>query len=367
MNRKNFTILLIILMIVSLGITFLGIKLFSLTYNQPQSQSVSLRPVQSTISADGAIRSENESTLNFQIGGKLVYLPFREGDTVMQGQTIAQLDTYTLQRQLTEALNSYKITRNSFDQTNDNLNNGILQGQQKFSVNYLNANPVSGDLQYSVVSDIVKRVLDQNQANLNDSVISVELANYALQLATLSSPISGVITHEDVTVPNVNITPLTSFSISDPSHPIFRANVSESDIDFINVGSKAVIKINGLKDQEFQAVVSKIYPKKMTLSSGESVYQVDLQADSLKNKVKLEQSGTALITNNQENGVILVPAWAVLSHSYIWVEEDGKFLLKPITTGKIHGQNIEILSGLADGDRIIINPESVAAKKYQLL
>ena len=42
----------------------------------------------------------NQAVLNFQMGGKLTYLPFKEGDVVSQGQTIASIDSYALQKSL---------------------------------------------------------------------------------------------------------------------------------------------------------------------------------------------------------------------------------------------------------------------------
>ena len=46
---------------------------------------------------------------------------------------------------------------------------------------------------------------------------NVDLANYALQLATLTSPINGVLLHEDVNTAGVNISPVTTFIVADPA------------------------------------------------------------------------------------------------------------------------------------------------------
>jgi len=48
----------------------------------PQTESVAIRPIASEILASGSVKSENEATLHFQTGGKLVYLPFKKGDKV---------------------------------------------------------------------------------------------------------------------------------------------------------------------------------------------------------------------------------------------------------------------------------------------
>jgi len=113
------------------------------------------------------------------------------------GQTIAKLDTYELQRELTATLNTYRSTRDTFDQTQLNAQDSGIASAMAPLISGVNKNNASG------IDDAVKRIVDQNQANLDNSVINVELANYALQLSTLTSPLKGIITHEDITVPGL--------------------------------------------------------------------------------------------------------------------------------------------------------------------
>ena len=81
------------------------------------------------ITANGFVTAQNRATLNFQTSGKLSYLPYKEGDTVTAGRTIARLDTYALNRQLSLALNNYRATRNTFDQTQQNSQDNVLKTQ----------------------------------------------------------------------------------------------------------------------------------------------------------------------------------------------------------------------------------------------
>ena len=339
-----------------------------------QTESVAVRSIASQIQADGEVTSQNEAKLSFETSGKLVSLPYKEGDIVRQGQTIASLDTYALQRQLTAALNTYRSTRDSFDQTQENVKTGALQGSNVVPVNPFNplgVNGVSvttgGDTEYTMMHDIAKRVLDQNQSNLDNSVIQVELANYALQLATLTSPITGVITHEDVTVPNINITPASTFIVDDMNALVFRANVTEEDIDYVSEGSRAVVSLNGSK-KILHGTVIKIYPQKIVLANGQSVYRIDIQTDTdLKTMAQFGQGGTVAIQSNADSATRLVPSWAVLNNQYLWIEKDGKKILQQIVAGKTHDGSTEIIEGLRADDRIIINPESVISNKYIFL
>lgn len=331
-------------------------------------QTVAVKSVDSTITATGKISAQDQAILHFQTGGKLISLPFKEGDKVVQGQTIAQLDTYILQRQLTQALNTYRSTRDNFDQTKENQNKTITQNTQRGTLNAVGA----GIAQYGTdttttnyLDNVAKHIVDENQSNLDNSVITVEITNYALQLATLSSPLTGIITHEDITVPYVNITPETSFTVADPTTKVFQANIPASDIDYMSEGMPASIVLDGTKNKIAGTIV-KIYPSKVTLSSGEEIYKVDIQSDALKNNGKLDQSGTAFIMTNAQN-VTLIPSWTVLSGKYVWIDNNGTPELRAITIGKTHGDTLEVTSGLSKQERVITDPKSISTKQYLIL
>jgi RND family efflux transporter MFP subunit len=357
--KKLIFLILVIIIVVGGYFAFFrqSDRLFK-TPSQPSTE-VMAKFVNSTITADGTVTAQNQARLNFQMGGKLVYLPFKEGDSVTVGQTIAQLDTYALQRELTAALNVYRAARDSFDQTQQNSQDNVLKSQQ--NPVYTNANISQTD----AVNAAIQRIADQNQANLDNSVANVELANYALQLSTLTSPLNGIVTQEDVTVSGVNVTPATSFVVADPNSMVFRANIPTESIYYVSVGSNVSLTIDGIKDK-IMGTVAKIYPSKVVLPSGQAVYQVDIQSDDLKTMAKLDEAGRAIISTNSEN-VALVPAWTVLGGKYVWIDDNGTPKLIQVTAGDIHGNEIEIINGLTAGEKIITDPKYISSLKYQML
>lgn len=366
--KKFISIAIVFILVIDAVVFFVTETQSSNSITSANSESAAVKNIDSSIIADGTITAQDQADLHFQAGGKLIALPLKEGDQVTQGQTIAQLDTYTLQQELTSALNNYKSTRDAFDQAQINQNNGTTQKVQEGQDNFYGA----GISQYGTVpattnylDDVAKRIVDESQAGLDNSVINVQIANYALQMATLTSPITGIITHEDVTVAGENVTPMTTFTVSDPDTKVFRANVPASDIDFIASGMNAEVILDGVQNKIYGTITS-IYPSKMTLSDGEEVYQVDIQSDDIKNSGKLDQGGTAIIMTNAQN-VILIPAWTVLSGKYVWVDSNGKPVLKTITVGKLHGNDIEVTNGLSKSDRVITNPNSIQSKEYKIL
>ena len=365
MKNKFFISFILLLVVLSLATTN-GIVSLIAHAQQGQTKPVEVGVIGSNIVATGTIHSQSEATIHFQTGGKLVYLPVKEGDYVTTGQTIGQLDTYPLQQQLTQALNTYRSTRDTYDQSQQNSQTGVLQQSQKSALNPLNQSSIGADAQSTAINNTVQRIIDQNQANLDNAVINVQLANYAIQLATLTSPINGIITHEDVTVPNVNVTPTTSFSIADPKQLVLRVNVAASDIDYVSVGAHATIHASG-QLAKLSGTVIKLYPQKQTLPDGEEVYQVDIQSTALQNSVKFGQQGSAVIQSNIKQEEVTVPTWTVLGDTKIWVLENGKSVLKTVTIGNVSANTTEITGGLLPEDKIITDPRVIAAQSYKLL
>lgn len=363
-KNKKFILILVLIFILTYALLWLGFKIYKQTsVFKIKTSNDEVRIIGSKILGSGEIRSTNEANLTFQTSGRLVYLPFKNGATIYRGDTIASLDTYDLQRQLQIALNNYQVQRNTFDQTQANAQNGVLQGSQNYTLQNLNTLKPSGDTNSNIINDIAKRILAQNQADLNSSVTKVEIANYALQLANLTSPIDGILAHEDVTTPDINITSSTSFLIVDPKSFIFRADVNASDIDFIKVGARAQIFLNGVNKQ-FTGTVENIYPQRTIDANGNQVYEVDIYSQSLLNfKPKYEQQGAVEI-QNQNSKTSLLPLFLISGHNFLWVFKKNKAKLEKINLGQIHGNLIEIKNTLPKNEELITNPEDLIKEKY---
>lgn len=363
-NKQTLRYIVITIFVVLIGI--FTVTFLASAASPQKTETVNVQPVSQQILATGNIGAQTQANLNFQMGGKLIYLPLKEGDQVYQGQAIAQLDTYALQRQLQIAANFYQTAQNGANQTQEAQKAGILEGQQRTSLDATDKNGYSAIPEDSVIYDNVAKIVGNSLLAQNTAQINVDLANYALQLATLTSPINGIVLHEDVTTAGVNVTPVTSFVVVDPNSMVFSANVRQQDVDFISVGNQATVTLDAVKGKTLSGVVDRIYPQKTVLANGDQVYRVDIKINNLPVTAKFGQSGTVLIQSNFNQKVILVPSWTVLSDSYIWVSSNGKSVLKKINTGDTVNGQTEVLGGLEDADKVITNPESIISKLYSI-
>jgi len=363
-KNKISPIIIISLLVIIIIASGFALQKYLSRSNNIETQTISIENLNDSILADGTIGSESEATLHFQTGGKLVYLPLKEGDKVYKGQTIAKLDTYALEKQLSQALNNYKATRDNFDQAQENNQNGVAQGQQKYYLDVTNKVQMGSDNKDIVSQDIVNRLLDQQQLNLNNSVATVDLTNYAIELSSLQSPISGTLIHQDTITTGIFISTSNSFVVADTSKLIFKSFVTDNYIQLIKVGDLATIKIKG-DDKNYSGTVEKIYPDKIKLNNGQNAYQVDIKSTDF-NKNSYNQSGSVVFHLNNTDNISVVPSWLVANKQFVWVKTDSGFIKKTVTVGKNFGNQTQIISGLDPTDQIVTNPEVIIKKNYPI-
>src|SRR5260221_3521584 len=91
----------------------------------------------------------------------------------------------------------------------------------------------------------MKRLLQNNQYDLNKTINSVELVDLARQQSILSTPIAGIVTRVDAPVAGVTaIAGSTTFTVVDPTSIVFDMDIDEADIGKIQEGQHAKITLD---------------------------------------------------------------------------------------------------------------------------
>lgn len=314
-------------------------------YSEPQSLQ---------IMAGGSIVSQKQENLHFQAGGKLVYLPFKEGDQVSAGQVIASLDSSDVQKSVDVAEANYNSAKAALDLVIDNIHQ-YQYGNGGFA-NVGSANETQTQ----------KTQRQQAEGAVNAAYDNLQKAQNQFQNTSLAAPFDGTLVSEDARDAGVNITPATSFVIADLSQLVFEAQVPDSNIGDISVGDGVRINLDSARDRQFIGTVSKIYPEKIKLSSGGEGYRVDIESDQIKSGANLGTGGSVLFEKRTVPGKF-VPAWAVLGNQYVWVMDQNTPQLKKIEVGETFGDRTQILGGLSSQDKVILDPKIVIKKDYPII
>ncbi len=205
------------------------------------------------------------------------------------------------------------------------------------------------------------------QANINQAQAALDAANKDLSEATLVAPIDGIIT-EVSAKENQNVTTesvIMTMAAGQDSLQI-DTSVDQADISQVKVGQKTDITLDSTPDEHISGTVSQIAPVGKT-TSNVTTFDVTILLDSPSPLLYASMSTNVSIILEEAKGVLSVPSEAVQTR------RDSKGVLIPgsgsntapqfvtVETGLDDGTNIEIKSGLTEGQEVIVSTNTPAA------
>ena len=170
---------------------------------------------------------------------------------------------------------------------------------------------------------------------------------------TLRSPLSGVITAKTV-VEGSRVSPGEApLEITDLGHLWAQAEVTESELARVKVGSAAELRINGGDGRAFQGRVAFV---DAVLDPKTRTAKVRIEVANPRGELKPEMFGDAVLKTGTRKG-LLVPLDAVLdsgTRKVVFVAlGDGKFEPREVVTGPATGDLVEVRKGLEAGDEVV--------------
>ncbi|MGH2586716.1 MAG: efflux RND transporter periplasmic adaptor subunit, partial [Dehalococcoidia bacterium] len=147
------------------------------------------------------------------------------------------------------------------------------------------------------------------------------------------------------------------FTLLDPDLLRIDATVDESNVSKIKAGLPVTITFDSLTGQSFQGVVASVTPSGAS-SQGVVTFPVTVVFNTQGYTIPPGTTANLSIITESRPNVLAVPSRAVTqqgTQSVVQVLENGEPVAKPVQTG-ITGNNFtEILSGLSDGEQIVIS------------
>jgi len=130
------------------------------------------------------------------------------------------------------------------------------------------------------------------------------------------------------------------------------AEVNETDLSTIKLGSKVKLKLKAYPGEEFTGKVTFIYP---VINSQTRTVKIRSEFSSQNNKLKPQMYGETVFLDDAGTG-LLVPADAVIfsgNKNVVWVKTaDGMFEGRSVELGQKFGDKYQIISGLNEGDEV---------------
>ncbi|WP_026754615.1 efflux RND transporter periplasmic adaptor subunit [Sediminibacter sp. Hel_I_10] len=377
-------------------------------FKEVEVKKVDLIDITETVSATGKIQPEVEVKISSEVSGEIIELPFKEGQQVKKDDLLVKINPDLIQSAVNRSQASFQ-----------NVKAGLAQAEATLKQAKANYDRSKTLFEKGVIS---KSDWDQAIANFETAEAAKNSAYYSVQSAaasvneaqdnlgrtTIYAPISGTISSLKVelgerVVGTQQMAGTEILRVANLKNMEVEVDVNETDIVKVQIGDSTIVEVDAYLKKEFKGIVTEI-----ANSAG-----TELTADQVTNfKVKvriLESSYTDLtdgkpenyspfrpgmtatvdIITAQQNKTIGVPISAIVIKTdtssakkpitkvasqdqnpdteerfeCVFVNNKGIAKLRVVKTGIQDDSNIQIISGLKEGDQIIIGPYNVVSKE----
>jgi HlyD family secretion protein len=273
------------------------------------AEKVTRRTIIETVNASGKIYPEVEVKMSPDISGEIVQLNVEEGDSVKKGQVLARIygDIYATQRDQAAAI----VNQQQAQLANSEASIGALQAQldqakktydmqkQLYDDKVISANEFNtADAAYkSAIANFnaAKQGINAGQAGVQSAKAALAKANKDISLATLVSPMDGVVDLLNVkkgerVVGSSMMAGTEMMRIADMSKIEIRVDVGENDIPKVHLGDSATIEVDAYNNRKFTGTVTQIASSNNGAASQTSAASSSVSTDVTNYKVYIRLS-----------------------------------------------------------------------------
>ena len=279
-----------------------------------------------TYRTTATITADSEAAVPARVAGEVVALLVEEGDRVARGQVLARLDGDRLRLLERQAkANLEKVTR-EYERFTRLHQQGLVSAS----------------------------AVDNLRFEMDALKASYELQRLDYQYTTIRATIDGVVSARDVKLgQNVKVND-TIFRITDTDRLIADLTIPQTELSRFSVGHEIEVRVDACPDQSFHARVARISP---TVDKRNGTFRATTYIDNDRNLLAPGMFGRFAVAYEQHTDALLIPVSALVqedNETIVYVVEGGAAIRRVIETGIQSGNDVEVLGGLDDDDRIVV-------------
>jgi RND family efflux transporter MFP subunit len=265
--------------------------------------------------------------VNARIAGPLLTVRVREGDRVVAGQVLAEIDVTELSAQVRSARASLDFAQSTMTRSEALWRERIITAAE----------------------------YERDRAALASARASLEQLEAREGYAAVAAPIAGVITEKLVEQGDVVGNQDRLFTIADVSLLVLRVPVSELEVTALRVGSQADLTVDALGGERFDGRIRRIFPAADSSTRLVPV-EVAVSGDATQ---RLRPGYTARVTFQLDSrtDALLIPTRAVMGPAgsrSVYIARGGTAERRPVRVGTDVDGRTEVFEGLVAGDSIIV-------------
>lgn len=346
-----------------------------------------------SVVATGKIEPISKVEIKSKANGIIKDLKVEEGDAIVENQILAELDKDNLAARVRQAQAALAGSQASLKAAEAEYDKNRVEAEgpevafaqrnlgraEKLAQEQL-VSPQSLDDARSALEQAVNRQqaartqlgvsqarVAQARAAVAQAAAAAEQAQEELANATIRSPIKGIVLSRNVEIgsPVSSILNLGSAAtlvmvLGDVGKVYVRGKVDETDIGWVRLEQPARIKVETFKDRTFEGRVTQIAPMG-TERDNVVTFEVKVSIDNQAGELKANMTANAEIVLEEHASTLIVPESVIVydakrNTSVDVVAPDAKNGRQrvPIQIGISNGTRTEVLSGLKEGQKVVL-------------
>jgi len=304
-----------------------------------------------TVLVDGSLVMPNKAYLSFGLTGTVEHVLVEEGNNVTKDQVLARLDAPSLESSVEMAELQVEIAEEQ-----------VKAARAQYEIAEVNLDDPPPPLTEEVAElqvDAARASWRTAKVNLEIAELNLESAELNLEKAVIVAPFDGMVADISITEgKEISTAALATPAISlvDTSDIEMRGSIDEIDISIVELNQEANILLDALPDEEIKGKVAFISPIGASLV-GVVSYETRITLESPDARLRDGMTATAEVIIERRDNVLFIPNRALRGtweNPKVLVLIDEQQEEREITLGLTDGINTEVLSGLEEGEEVIL-------------
>lgn len=315
------------------------------------TEEVKLKEVEDYIEIPGTIRAKTVSRVASRVMGTVTAVRVKDGDTVKEGDILVTIDD----RELKEAL---KFAEASLSEALSNMEAASQRRElaEKTFARYRNLYEEKAISLQEMDEITAQRNVAHQQWQAARSAAeraraNVAQARVALSYARVTSPVSGVVSNKEVEEGSFVLAGQKLLDVEDTTNFEVEFYADEKLLPAVSKGTGIDVILPSINTKT-HGVVTEIVPS------------IDPQTRSFLVKASLGETGLKtgmygrVLLHYGRRWALVVPPDSIVRRGQltgVFVEdESGRLTFRLVRTGKDYKEGVEVISGLKDGERIVV-------------
>lgn len=280
--------------------------------------------------ANGSFEAVDYAFISPEISGQITSIQVKEGDKVKKGQVLAKLNTEVIENSIREVKTSLKLASTVFEKQKQLWDQNI--GSE---LDYLNA-----------------------KNNMERMEVQLQTLESQLDMATIDSPINGIVDRIDVNVGELAMPGAMMMQVVNLDQFYLNVEVSESYIPFLHKGDPVIVNLTAYGEHYINGKINRIAN---IINPENRSFQVSISMENADNKIRPNMLAEVKFKDFESENALVVPSIIVkkdFNGNYMFIakkSEEGMVARKVyVETGKSIANVTHILSGLNEGDHVIV-------------